>query len=81
MEGIRQEKSYILDILVECRLQDEVGREKLENRKVPSLEGKGTLVEFDRYGLVTKYIANSKQRISLCGGQLQKGGAMHCNAP
>ena len=61
MEGIREEQSYILDVLVECRLEDEVGREKLEDWKVPSLKGKGTLVEIDRDGLEMKDIANPKE--------------------
>ena len=65
MEGIREEKSYTLNIFVECRLEDKVGREKLEDWKVPPLKGKGTLVEFDGDGLETKYIANPKQRIPL----------------
>ena len=63
--GTENVKTIILYILVQCRLEDEIGREKLEDWKVPSLKGKGTLVEFDGDGLETKYIANPKQRIPL----------------
>ena len=60
----------VLDVLVQCRLEDKVRREELEDGEVSLLEGQCAMVKADRDRVETECIPDAKKRIALRRGQM-----------
>lgn len=58
--GTEKVNVVILNIFVQCGLEDEIGREKLKDWEVSSLEGEVSLIDVDCHTLEAKRISYAK---------------------